>query len=85
MGSDDVHTAEVRRLGDGDGEKGKKVLVPLVHADSCTFWAWWGRTSPPDNNAKEILPAGEPSKKGGSRSKSKRKKKPPMRRPYYFA
>ena len=60
--------------------RNEKEMVPLVHADSASFWAWWGRTSPPNNHIKEVLPPGPPTMKGGS--KSKRKKSPKGNKAY---
>ena len=47
----------------------------LTHAEPEMLFAWWGRTSPPDRRVCEVLPPGEPSKKGGSKSGKKRKNK----------
>lgn len=48
----------------------------LTHyASRAEFWAWWGKSSPPDRKAREaILQIPAPAAKG-SGSKSKRKKK----------
>ena len=48
----------------------------LTHyASKAEFWAWWGKSSPPDRKAREVYPPGNPAKKGGG-SKSRIKKKP---------
>lgn len=46
------------------------------------FMRWWRSNSPPPRNEKEVLPPGEPSRKGGSKSKRKRKKKPTFKNLY---
>ncbi|MEG6521117.1 hypothetical protein [Desulfotomaculum sp. 1211_IL3151] len=68
-------TKAARESAEKVRERNEKGMVPLLHADSASFWAWWGRTSPPNNHIKEVLPPGPPTMKGGSKNRNKKSPK----------
>jgi hypothetical protein len=59
----------------------------LTHfASKAEYWDWWGKTSPPDNRAREAIQQIEapPAKKSQPKRKKRSRKKIIMYRPYYF-